>query len=301
LEIEARHGFRSTFFWLHDCRWKWHGVRYSFRDPAVREIARMARDAGCEMGVHGGYYRFNDAGAYRESREAVSESFGVEATGIRNHYLRFSYPETWRAMDEAGFAYDATFGYRALPGARSGLAWPFFAFDAEAGKRLDLLELPLTIMEVSVFNSLGLGGDEALDYCERLAGRLAGCGALVSLLWHNDYFADPEFADRQRVYEELLARLAERRPWCATGAEINEWWRARAGVALDAPEDAGGGRWRVKWSAGSDIDGLTLRIRGADRWGKVEVRGGQGEVRRDGDDWLANFPKAREGSVEIHD
>ena len=51
-------------------------------------------------------------------------------------------------------------------------------------------------------------------------------GGLVSLLWHNNYFNEPEYWDWQMVYEELLARLAALNPWCATGAEINQWWRS---------------------------------------------------------------------------
>ena len=56
---------------------------------------------------------------------------------------------------------------------------------------------------------------------------LIQAGGLVTLLWHNDYFNEPEYADWQWTYEQLLARLAARNPWCATGAEIAAWWRSR--------------------------------------------------------------------------
>jgi hypothetical protein len=143
LNIEKRHRFRSTFFLLHDRYWARQGARFSFADPEIQEIGRVAVAAGCELGVHGGYYRFNDAAKYRESREAVGSVFGVEPAGIRNHLLRFSYPETWRAQQEAGFDYDATYGYRSVPGARAGLALPFFPYDAEREQSLTILELPL--------------------------------------------------------------------------------------------------------------------------------------------------------------
>jgi hypothetical protein len=61
LKIKARHGFRSTWFLLHDKYWARQGSRYSFKCPEIRRIARMILDAGGELGVHGGYYRFNNA------------------------------------------------------------------------------------------------------------------------------------------------------------------------------------------------------------------------------------------------
>ena len=59
--------------------------------------------------MHGGCYHFNNAALYRESIEAVERHFGVRPCGIRNHLLRFSGADTWRAQAEAGFAYDATY------------------------------------------------------------------------------------------------------------------------------------------------------------------------------------------------
>ncbi|MCZ7637767.1 MAG: hypothetical protein M5U12_18060 [Verrucomicrobia bacterium] len=161
LALEARHGFRSTFFVLHDRYWARQGARFSYADREIREIGRLVLAAGCELGVHGGYYRFNDAALYRQSREAMAEAFGVQAVGIRNHLLRYSFPDTWRAQEAAGFEYDATYGYRSVPGPRSGLAFPFFTFDPVRGQASNLLELPLTVMDTSVFRYLRLGGEDA--------------------------------------------------------------------------------------------------------------------------------------------
>ena len=126
VELEACHGFRSTFFLLHDRYWARQGSRYSFGCGEMRDIARIIMGAGSELGVHGGYYRFNNAALYRESIEALERHFGVRPCGIRNHLLRFSGPETWRAQAEAGFAYDATYGWADRLGPRDGFALPFF-------------------------------------------------------------------------------------------------------------------------------------------------------------------------------
>lgn len=233
LALEGRHGFRSTYFLLHDDYWARQGARYSFNCDEIQTITRMIQDAGGEIGVHGGFYRFNNATLYRESIEAVESNFGVRPCGIRNHLLRFSYPETWRAQAEAGFAYDATYGLSGELGPRGGWPFPFQTCDASQGRLLDLYELPLTVMDATLFRHLCLAGDDALETAWKAVQDVVGVGGLVSLLWHNNYFNEPEYWDWQMVYEELLARLVPLKPWCATGAEINAWARARASVRID--------------------------------------------------------------------
>lgn len=222
LDIEARHGFRSTFFVLHDPYWSRHGPRYRLHCPELRRIAAQIRGAGGEIGLHGGYLRFNRAEAYRESRDALRAALGVDAVGIRNHYLRFSGTDTWAAQEAAGFNYDATFGCADRLGPRDGKTHPFYP----AGR--NILELPLTVMDVVLFRSLRLSGEVALETAWRAIEPIIQAGGMVSLLWHNNYFNDPEYREWQWTYERLLERLAALAPWCATGAEIHDWWRARA-------------------------------------------------------------------------
>ena len=221
LEIEARHGFRSTFFVLHDSYWSRHGPRYRLACPELRRIADLIRAAGGEIGLHGGVRRLDRADLYRESRAALCEALGGEILGIRNHLLRFSGAATWAAQAAAGFQYDATFGYSDRPGPREGRMWPFFP------ENQGILELPLTVMDVTLFRNLGLAGEAALDAAWQAILPVIGAGGLVTLLWHNNYFNEPEYRDWQWTYEQLLARLAGHKPWCATGAEINAWWRSR--------------------------------------------------------------------------
>lgn len=227
LEIEAHHGFRSTFYVLHDPYWSRNGPRYRLTCRPLLRIVQLIRSAGGEIGLHGGYLRFNQAELYRESRVALKEALGVDAVGIRNHFLRFTEPETWLAQESAGFEYDATYGHADRLGPRNGRMHPFFPVDPSGGRTLDLLELPLTVMDVTLFRNLGLDGSAALEAAWGAIEPVIDAGGLVSLLWHNNYFNEPEYHDWQWTYEQLLVRLAARKPWCATGAEISRWWRVR--------------------------------------------------------------------------
>lgn len=293
--MEGRHGFRSTFFVLHDRYLARQGSRFAVDGQAMREIGRLILSAGSELGVHGGYYRFNDAEKYRASAQAIEDIFGVRPTGIRNHLLRFSYPETWRAQAAAGLAYDATYGRPRCLGARSGLPVPFFAYDDPGQRALDLLELPLTVMDTTLFRYLGLSGEAALATAWRAVEQVVAVGGLVTLLWHNNFFNEPEYWDWHMVYEKLLERLAVLQPWCATGAEINRWWRARAALRWGDPEPDGAG-WRWVLESPQAIEGLVLRVEMAQGLSTIEVEHPAATVHRQGEGWRIQVPKLEAGT-----
>jgi hypothetical protein len=159
--------------------------------------------------------------------------------GVRNHLLKFSEPETWLAQEQAGFTYDATYGHVDTVGPKDGHMLPFFppntssprspTTDNRLADSPGLVELPLTVMDYTLFRRLKLSGKDALEAAWNAVTPIIEQGGLVSLLWHNNYFNEPEYHDWQWVYEQLLDRLAGEDPWCATGNEIAEWWREREG------------------------------------------------------------------------
>lgn len=295
VNIEGRHGFRSTYFLLHDRYWARNGARYRISDPGIHEVGNLVKQAGHELAVHGGYYRFNDPIAYAESKEVIGRLFDCDPVGIRNHLLRFSYPETWRAQERAGFSYDATYGSSRTPGPRSQLPFPFWVFDRTHQRELDLLALPLTLMDTTLFRSLGRKGEEALEVALQIVRRVMDAGGLVSLLWHNNYFNEPEYRDWQWVYEELLAELARHRPWCGTGAEINYWWRARAALATRLDSTADG--WTLELNSPYRLRGLTLSVGPADLVSEIGLAGTEADIVRCDDRWQVRLGELEGATV----
>lgn len=237
LNIESRYGFRSTFFILHDHYWARHGARFHWWDPELRSIVALVQNAGCEIGVHGGYYRFNKQDGYRDSINVFSDAFGVEVDGIRNHMLRHIGRDTWLAQVKAGFSYDATCGYGRFGGPGDVSTEPFWAIEPSSSSGRGLVELPLTLMDCRLFRDARLSGAAALDAAWCAIEPVIANRGLVTLLWHNNYFNEPEYRDWQWVYEQLLEQIARLNPWCATGAEIANWWRRQVGNSC-APVDS---------------------------------------------------------------
>ena len=230
LSIERYFSFRSTFYFLEDRTFNRYGGRYRYNDSTVKSIVRMVLDSGCEIGVHGSYYALDKPDVYRKQLESFENAFGIKPIGIRNHYLRHTGIKSWAAQSQAGFKYDGSFGFRDQVGIRKGRLFPFFPSELTENNTSidrDFVAIPLTVMDSSLFRAMSLTPTKALNKCKELVTEIERDGGVLSLLWHNNYFDEPEFADWERVYEEILAFLKSRDVWNATGAEIASWWRTQ--------------------------------------------------------------------------
>ena len=218
MALEDGFGARSTFYFLTAER---NIQRLRMYDIAELE-AEMGRiaDRGWEVGLHGGYYSYDDPGAIREEKRRLEKVLGRRVTGYRNHYLRFKVPDTWEHLREAGFMYDSTLGYNDVPGFRNGMCHPFRPYNLKTGRELDILEIPLAIMDCALFGYAGSPG-RAWEIAKGLIDVTEHYRGVITLLWHNDAFCLPYRAGWMALYEKILCYCRERNAWMASGDEIS--------------------------------------------------------------------------------
>ena len=164
---------------------------------------------GHELGLHTSFNTYrNEVQTEKEAeilRRAMERGgIGQEIAGGRQHYLRWSAPQTFRNWDAAGMVYDSTLGYADRVGFRCGTCWEYGVYDVAARRALGLRERPLVAMECSVIDEryMGLGaGDEALAVFLGLKDRCRVYGGDFTLLWHNSRLVDD---DERRLYCAVL-------------------------------------------------------------------------------------------------
>jgi hypothetical protein len=196
--------------------------------------------------------------------------------GIRQHYLRLRIADTFRAQAEAGFVYDSTLGYRSGVGFRGGAAFPFHPYDLSIGQPLSLLELPLAVMDGSLFWQLGLSPQEAAIRTIALLRTVRSVGGLAVLLWHQRVRYEKRYPGWWQVYRQVVDYLREQeQAWVATAGEVADWWLARKSISLEEAaliEDADGGQWWWRFRSVRAVKDLAFDLEGA-REGQVTVSG----------------------------
>jgi peptidoglycan/xylan/chitin deacetylase (PgdA/CDA1 family) len=222
MALEERYDAKSTFYFMaadRDIR------RFRYDIEELEDELCAIADGGWEVGLHGGYYAYDQWKEMAKEKRRLESVLGREIVGYRNHYLRFRVPDTWEQLAKAGFKYDSTFGYGNIIGFRNGMCHPFRPYNLNVSSYIDILEVPLCIMDMALWDlkSKSGAGDiwGTFDKLMKIAER---CGGVLTILWHNNMFNCPFREPLCRLYSKILAEGRERNAWLTSAEEIWRWW-----------------------------------------------------------------------------
>ncbi len=218
IDINNRHKLRSTYYFLSLNRGE---EDFNYHPGKIQDQIRAVVRNNNEIGLHGGHRAYNDFPKLMQEKKLLEESTGVKVYGYRNHYLRFELPTTWNNLQKGGFEYDTTLGYADTVGFRNGMCYPFLPYDVVNNRFLDIVELPLVIMDATLFFYMRMDFDIAFKICVQLIEKVIGCGGVLTLLWHNNFIS----GEMGAFYIKLLKFLQSADPWFATSLELVNWWK----------------------------------------------------------------------------
>lgn len=236
LRIEAELGISASWFFTawplarpypYDCA-------YGFDDPCrfrgtpstVAQVIRAIAGQGHDVGLHGSYASAVDGRVLAAEKQALEAVLGRPVTSTRQHWLHWLVDRTPRMQAEAGLKVDGTLGFNGSAGFRAGTSLPHPLWDHQSGRMLDVLELPVSVMDVGLFRSGAMGLDLAL--AKRVVGqiidRVAAAGGILSLLIHPSHLADPKV---EAFMRETIAHCLDRNAWTTTHAGLRTHWDRR--------------------------------------------------------------------------
>ncbi len=182
---------------------------YDHRRPAI--VTQIAAQ-GDEIGLHPSYATSEQPALLAEEKARLEALTGEPTAGVRFHYLRHRTHDTLPQLAELGFRYDTSQGYAETPGLRAGFSLPYRPYDIATDRPLDLVELPLAIMDATLAEEryLGLDADAGLKRSVRLLEGVAEARGTVAILWHVDRY-DPVYGRGwDRAYDRLLQWVVDR-------------------------------------------------------------------------------------------
>lgn len=171
---------------------------YKVSHPNIQKVFKKLIKEDVIIGLHPSYYTFKDKSRMKMEMDELKTSlpeYSLER--CRQHYLRFSLPETWRIMDSVGFKTDSSMMYAKEPGFRCGICYTFPVFDFERRKRLNLEESPLIFMESRYVGK----ADQILPMVSKLTETIKKYQGENIVLWHNNNLF---YKKHRQVYKQVL-------------------------------------------------------------------------------------------------
>jgi hypothetical protein len=181
----------------------------------------------------------------------VAKAAAGAEIGIRMHWLLRD-EDTPAVLEQAGYAYDSTFGYNDAVGYRSGTVQVFRPLNAKT-----LLEMPLHIQDGALFypKRLALSEAEAQKQCDQIIANAERFGGVLTLLWHDRSHGPERWWGE--FYIRLIESLKARKVWFASAAQVVGWFRKRRAVRFEIPENSSA----VRVVGGAEIEPpLTIRV-----------------------------------------
>ncbi|GAA3931512.1 DUF7033 domain-containing protein [Hymenobacter algoricola] len=218
-QIVAEYGAKSTFFFLlnHQPTNGTPNADYRLTPDLKVRIEKLAAD-GAEIGVHGSLGTARRANDLRQEAQQLP----VGALGNRFHYLSWEPRLTPSALAAAGLQYDTTLGFAEHFGFRNSYCHPFHPFDFTQNRVTDFLEIPLNVMDATLYhpNYLQLTPTEILPALTPMFGEIERFGGVCTVLWHNENFDPANLHNGPQQFHVLMDYLRSRKTAFVNGRDI---------------------------------------------------------------------------------
>lgn len=230
INIEKKFGGKSSFFILALSP---NELDFNYHLEEIVDEIKIIEDEGFDIGLHGGHSAFRDNKKMAQEKEKLSQYVKMKIWGYRNHCLKFDIPLTYYLLESCNFKYDSTYGYPDRIGFRNGLCYPFYPFDIIRKRYFNILEIPLTIMDATLFHYMKLDINAAWIHVKRLIDNTRICNGVITILWHNTYF----YGDYLKFYLKLLSYANENSAWIIDAKTLYHHWTSNFGNYIKQNED----------------------------------------------------------------
>ncbi len=176
----------------------------SFTNPRFRELVRkLAKEH--EVGIHPSYASYTSPERMRMEIARLTDIIGREVTCSRQHFLRFTLPQTFRDLASIGIRHEFSMGYAQEPGFRAGICTPYPFFDLHENETTDLMIHPFEVMDGTLTDYKNYTPVQATSVINDLIRGVKEVNGTLISIWHNESLSDQKRWNGWRdIYERLV-------------------------------------------------------------------------------------------------
>jgi hypothetical protein len=174
------------------------------RHKAFHELIRTL-DQNRTVGIHPSLSSNKHLRKLEAEVDGLSQVVGRDITASRQHFLKISFPRTYRNLIHLGITDDYSLGYASHPGFRAGITIPFPFFDLTKNEITSLRIHPVTLMDVTLKDYLRLTTEQSIEKIHQMVSMVRSVGGEFVSLCHNETFSENRrWLGWRNIYEELL-------------------------------------------------------------------------------------------------
>ena len=195
---------KPYYFFLVAARPKGVDKNLPLSSPDFQELIQY-HAAGYRLGIHPSWQSGDNAALLREETEWLEVISGKPITRSRQHYIRFTLPQTYRVLLKNRIDQDFSMGYGTTNGFRASVAASYFWYDLEREEATSLRIFPFCFMDANSYYEQKYTPASAMGELMHYYRQVKKVNGLMITIWHNSFLGtDPAFAGWREVYEVFL-------------------------------------------------------------------------------------------------
>lgn len=221
IDIEKKNNIKSSWYFISGGKHKPYDMEYDLCNKKILGLINKLYELNNEIGWHYSYDAAFDKDAFICEANRFKSILRSSLIFGRNHFLRYNIPRSWIQYKNCHLIYDSTLGSAEHEGYIFGICTPFQLFDAIEGKNLDVWELPLIVMDVTLLSKdyRKLSFEEAFDVIKYFVNDVKKHRGVFTNLWHNSWLRDLRYKLDEKLYKEAMNYISKELI-CMTGNEI---------------------------------------------------------------------------------
>ncbi len=195
---------KPYYFFLVAKEQKGYDKNISPNETALQDLIQYHAN-GYTVGIHPSWQSNDDEILLKEEIEWLEYIADKKILHSRQHYIKLTFPETYRRLLTAGIEKDFSMGYGSINGFRASVASSFFWYDLKNEQQAKLQIFPFCFMDANSFYEQKLSAQQAMEELLNYYRAIKKVNGLMITIWHNHFLGtDPMFAGWKEVYEIFL-------------------------------------------------------------------------------------------------
>lgn len=204
LALQEKHGYKSIYFALFS-RLGQYDRSLTLHSSRLHKYLKGINDF-CEVGIHPSYRSNESVKIVEEELYRLENVLNMDVTKSRQHFLKISFPETYRNLIDLEITDDYSMGFASEAGYRAGICTPFRFYDLELETETALTIHPFCFMDGTYIYYKNKPPEDAWNDIAHFVETARKFGGDFIPIWHNRIFSEkePEWKGWNKLYEEMV-------------------------------------------------------------------------------------------------
>ena len=184
IEIKKQYNIRTIFFFLI-ADYTTFDTNVSASKNKFRLLIKSMVDYA-RVGLHPSYFSMQNPALLKKEKKRLENITNMPIMRSRQHYLRFSLPETYQHLIDLEITEDYSMGYASNVGFRAGTCTPFYFYDLDFEIQTPLKIFSFALMDTTLNDYMKLTPKQSLGKIRDLKNEVKAVNGTFITLFHNE-------------------------------------------------------------------------------------------------------------------